>query len=73
MCVFILTNYLFAKAFIKLVSIFPTLSSFGLSCPEAYNICSIAENNGLSAKISNGGMVGIMLVTGKDVEKKAFQ
>ena len=47
------------------------LSSFGLSCPESDDICSIAENNGLSAKISGAGMGGIMIVTGKDVEKKA--
>jgi mevalonate kinase len=47
------------------------LSSFGLSCPESDEICSIAEGNGLSAKISGAGMGGIMLVTGKDVVKKA--
>ena len=47
------------------------LASFGLSCPESDDICSIAENNGLSAKISGAGMGGIMIVTGKDVEEKA--
>ena len=47
------------------------LASFGLSCRESDDICSIAENNGLSAKISGAGMGGIMIVTGKDVEEKA--
>lgn len=46
------------------------LCSFGLSCPEADNIVSIANVNNMCAKITGAGKGGIVIVAGDDIEKK---
>lgn len=58
-----------------LYNLFPVaqhiLATFDLECPECKDICTIAHNNGLTAKISGAGMGGITLVTGPNVKDKA--